>query len=105
MIQWSVLQLSKRNDLHHTYERCQISLEARTPSLVIPFPEYVDMLSPPHTGSSTILADASLFATPASDKIRIFESLKADIEPSRSSELGGRRRIYRDCVEDLSPWG
>jgi len=50
---------------------------------VIPFPEYVDRLSRPYTNIFTILADASPLATPASDNIRMFESLKADVEPIR----------------------
>jgi len=47
---------------------------------VIPFPDYIDMLSPPYADVFTILADASPLATPVFDNIRIFESLKVDVE-------------------------
>lgn len=51
-----------------------VSDGAQTPSSVEPFPEYIDMMSPPYTDDFTTLGDTSLLASSASDNIRIWDS-------------------------------
>jgi len=61
-----------------------VSDGAQTPSPVIPFPEYIDMMSPPYTDDFTMLDDASPLSTPASDNMRIWESdlMSANLSPA-----------------------
>jgi len=52
-----------------------VSLEARTPYPVIPFPEYIDMMSSPHSDNFTILADTPP-VTLAYDNFTMWECFK-----------------------------
>jgi len=72
-----------------------VSDGAQTPSPVIPFPEYIDMMSPPYTDNFTIQADASPLATPASDNIRIWESDLYSATPSLASRYSDTPEIHR----------
>jgi len=59
-----------------------VSLEARTPYPVIPFPEYIDMMSSPHSDNFTILADTPP-VTLAYDNFTMWECFKPGCRTSR----------------------
>lgn len=71
-----------------------VSDGAQTPSPVIPFPEYIDMMSPPYTDDLTMLGDASPLLTPASDNIRIWESDLISANPSLASRSSGAVEVH-----------
>lgn len=71
-----------------------VSDGAQTPSPVIPFPEYIDMMSPPYTDDFTMLGDTSPLATPASNNIRIWESDLMSATPSPASRSSDTPELH-----------
>jgi hypothetical protein len=71
-----------------------VSDGAQTPSPVIPFTEYIDMMSPPYTDDFTMLDDASPLSTPASDNMRIWESDLMSATPSPASRSSDTPEIH-----------
>jgi len=71
-----------------------VSDGAQTPSPVIPFPEYIDMMSPPYTDDFTMQDDASPLSTPASDNMRIWESDLMSATPSLASRSSDTPEIH-----------
>jgi len=85
-----------------------VSPKAQTPSPVIPFPEYIDMMSSPHSDNFTILADAPP-VTPAYKNITMWECSKPGcrtswdidvLEEKSHSGLGTTHRSIAGCSPD-----
>ena len=66
----------------------------QTPTSVIPFPEYIDMMSPPYTDDYTMPSDTSPLASPASDNIRIWDSDLISATPSFASRSSDMSEIH-----------